>query len=99
MSNFIDIYSFIFVSGCVYMGPNALLCPISYNAVKTALHVPHKDNGKEPWDMSIEWTSPDVTIPSQFISSLDDTPTSVGSTTLEVRNFMWYMQGRLNSII
>ena len=53
------------------------------------------DNGKEPWDMSIEWTSPDVTIPSQFISSIDDTPTSVGSTTLEVRNFMWYMQGRL----
>ena len=34
MTNFIDIYSFIFVSGCVYMGPNALLCPISYNAVK-----------------------------------------------------------------
>ena len=42
------------------------------------------DNDKQPWDMSIEWTSPDVTIPSQFISSLDDTPTSVGSTTLEV---------------
>lgn len=49
--------------------------------------------------MSIEWTSPDVTIPSQSISSLDDTPTSVGSTTLEVSNFLWYMQVRFNSII
>jgi len=28
MFNFIDIYSFIPVSGCVGMGPSALLCPV-----------------------------------------------------------------------
>ena len=37
MFNFIDIYSFIPVSGCVSSGPIALLCPGGYNAVKTAL--------------------------------------------------------------
>jgi hypothetical protein len=31
---FIDIYSFIPVSGCVGMGPNALLCLGAYNIVK-----------------------------------------------------------------
>ena len=36
MFNFIDIYSFIPVSGCVDMGPSALLFPGGYNAVKTA---------------------------------------------------------------
>jgi len=37
MFNFIDIYSFILVGGCVDMGPSALVCPEAYNAVKTAL--------------------------------------------------------------
>ena len=39
MFNFIDIYSFILVSGCVGMGTSTLLCPgaLRYNAVKTAL--------------------------------------------------------------
>jgi hypothetical protein len=36
MFNFIDIYSFIPVSGCVDMGPSALLFPGVYNAIKTA---------------------------------------------------------------
>jgi hypothetical protein len=36
--NFIDIYSFIPVSGFVGMGTSALFCPEAYNAVKTALH-------------------------------------------------------------
>jgi len=35
--SFISIYIFIAVSGCVGMGPNALLCPGAYNAAKTAL--------------------------------------------------------------
>jgi hypothetical protein len=30
-----EIYNFIPVSGCVGMGPSALLCPGAYNAVKT----------------------------------------------------------------
>ena len=34
---FIDIYSFIPVSGCVGMVPSALLCPGAHNAAKTAL--------------------------------------------------------------
>ena len=34
---FIDIYSFIPASDCECMGPSALLCPVVYNAVKTAL--------------------------------------------------------------
>ena len=37
MFNFIDIYSFIPVSGCVGMGPSVLFCPGVYIAVKTAL--------------------------------------------------------------
>jgi hypothetical protein len=37
MFNFIDNYSFIPVSGCVGIGTSALLCPVAYNAVKTAL--------------------------------------------------------------
>jgi hypothetical protein len=37
MFNFIDIYSFIPVSGCVGMGAGALLCPGANNAVKTTL--------------------------------------------------------------
>jgi hypothetical protein len=37
MFNFIDIYSFISVSGCVGMDPSALLFPGAYNVVKTAL--------------------------------------------------------------
>jgi len=37
MFNFIYIYSFILVSGCVGMSPSALHCPGAYNAVKTAL--------------------------------------------------------------
>jgi len=35
MFNFIDIYSFISVKDCV---SSALLYPVAYNAVKTALH-------------------------------------------------------------
>jgi len=37
MFDFIDIYIFIPVSGCVGMGPSALLWLGAYNAVKTAL--------------------------------------------------------------
>ena len=37
MFNFIDIYSFNPVSGCVGMCTGALLCPRDYHAVKTAL--------------------------------------------------------------
>jgi hypothetical protein len=37
MFNFIDIYSFIPVSGCVGMGSGALLCPGPAIFVKTAL--------------------------------------------------------------
>ena len=37
MFNFIDIYSFIPVSGCVGRGPSALLWPGPYSAVKMAL--------------------------------------------------------------
>jgi len=37
MFNFIDIYSFIPVSGCVSRTPSALLFPGAYNAVKTPL--------------------------------------------------------------
>jgi hypothetical protein len=40
---FIDIYSFIPVSGRVGMGPSALLCPVAYDAVKTALTVMNID--------------------------------------------------------
>jgi len=39
MFNFIDIYSFIPVSGCAGRSPRALLCPGAYN-VKTALISP-----------------------------------------------------------
>jgi hypothetical protein len=38
MFNFIYIYSFITASGCVGVGPSALLCPGTYDAVKTALY-------------------------------------------------------------
>ena len=37
MFNFIDIYSFIPVSGCVGMGPSALFCPGVYITVTMAL--------------------------------------------------------------
>jgi hypothetical protein len=37
MFNFIDMYSFIPVSGCVDMAPSVLLWSGAYNAVKTAL--------------------------------------------------------------
>jgi len=37
MFNFIDIYSFISVIGCVGISPSVLLCPRAYYAVKTAL--------------------------------------------------------------
>jgi len=37
MVNFIDIYRFNPVSGCVDMGTSALLCLGAYNVVKTAL--------------------------------------------------------------
>ena len=37
MFNFIDIYIFIPVIGCVGRGPLELLCPGAYNAVKTTL--------------------------------------------------------------
>jgi hypothetical protein len=37
MFNFIYIYSFIPLSGCVGMGPSALLCPGPRDAVKSAL--------------------------------------------------------------
>ena len=37
MFNFIYIYSFIPMSGCVGMGPSALLFPGARDAVKTAL--------------------------------------------------------------
>ena len=37
MFNFIDIYTFITVSGCVVRCPSALLWPGAYDAVKTAL--------------------------------------------------------------
>ena len=36
MFNFIDIYSFIYVSGCIGRGHSALLCLGAYNAVKMA---------------------------------------------------------------
>ena len=39
MFNFINIYSFIPVSGCVDMGPSAMLCQGAYNAVKIALNI------------------------------------------------------------
>ena len=39
--NFIDIYSFIPASGCVSMGPSALLWPGACNVVKTALITTH----------------------------------------------------------
>jgi hypothetical protein len=38
MFNFIYIYSFICMSGCVGMGRSALLFPGARDAVKTALH-------------------------------------------------------------
>jgi len=37
MLNFITIYIFIPVSGCVVRCPSALLCPWAYTAVKMAL--------------------------------------------------------------
>ena len=37
MFNFIHIYSVIPMSGCVGMGPSALLCPGARDALKTAL--------------------------------------------------------------
>jgi hypothetical protein len=37
MFNFIDLYSFIPGSGCVDIGPNVLVCPRAYHAVKTDL--------------------------------------------------------------
>ena len=37
--NFIDIYRFTPVSGCVGMGLSSLLCPGAYDAVKTALRI------------------------------------------------------------
>jgi hypothetical protein len=37
MFNFIYIYSFIALSGCVDMGPSVLLFPGARDAVKTAL--------------------------------------------------------------
>jgi len=37
MLNFIDIYIFIHVSGCVDMGISALLCPGAHCVVKTSL--------------------------------------------------------------
>ena len=40
MFNFIDIYSFIPVSGCVGIGPSALLCPGAYNVIKTTRGYP-----------------------------------------------------------
>jgi len=43
MFNFIYHYIFIPVSGCVCGGTSALLCPGSYNAVKTALGVPESE--------------------------------------------------------
>ena len=36
MFHFIDINNFIHLSGCVGMGPTALLFPEAYNAVKAA---------------------------------------------------------------
>ena len=39
MFNFIGIYSFIHVSGCVGRGPNALLYPWAYNVAKTAMYI------------------------------------------------------------
>jgi len=37
MFKYIEIYSFIPVSGCVGMRPSALLCPGAYNAGNTTL--------------------------------------------------------------
>ena len=37
MFNSIDIYSFIPESGCLGIGPSALLCPGGYDAVRTVL--------------------------------------------------------------
>jgi len=37
MFNFINFYIFIPESGCVGMGPSALLCPGAYNVVEMAL--------------------------------------------------------------
>ena len=39
MFNFINIYIFIPVSGCVDRVPSALRCSVAYNAVKTALGI------------------------------------------------------------
>ena len=39
MFNFIEIYSFIPVSGCVGLGTSALCCPGAYSTVKTVLYV------------------------------------------------------------
>jgi len=46
MLNCIDIYISIPVSGCVGKAPRALLCPETYNAVKTALHKLHFNASK-----------------------------------------------------
>jgi Pyruvate/2-oxoacid:ferredoxin oxidoreductase delta subunit len=37
MFNFINNYNFISVTGCVGLGPCALLCSVAYNAVKMVL--------------------------------------------------------------
>ena len=37
MFNFMYIYSFIHMSGCIGLGPSALLCPGARDAAKTAL--------------------------------------------------------------
>jgi len=39
MLNFVDINSFIHVSGCVGIGTSALPCPVIYNSVKANLGI------------------------------------------------------------
>jgi len=45
------------MSGCVAMGPNALLCPAAYNAVKMALTYPYStsDNCKKIYICIYSW--------------------------------------------
>ena len=45
--NFIEIYSFIPVNSFVGMDISALLFPVAYNAVKTALHEPEENDIKD----------------------------------------------------
>jgi len=51
MFNFINIYSFIDVSGCVDMDPSVVLCLGAYNVAKTVLHHEHHSNYCKMWKL------------------------------------------------